>query len=293
MPIANLPDVDIYYETMGDPSNEPLVLVMGFTAQLTTWPMGFCEQLVNDGFFVIRHDNRDSGLSSKTAGEPPDALNILLQAQAGQPITTPVPYTLSHMAADVIGLLDHLQIGTAHVVGASMGGMIVQTLAIEFADRLRSVTSIMSTTGDVKVGQATPEALGALLAPAPEVREAALAHGVAMSQIIAGPLWDEAEAKIRVEESYDRSLYPEGALFQMAAIAASGDRTEGLHGVDLPFLVIHGLADQLISVSGGQATANAVPGADLLVLSKMGHDLPRAYWAQLTSAIHGISTRQF
>ena len=126
-----------------------------------------------------------------------------------------------------------------------------------------------------------------------KVREAALAHGVAMSQIIAGPLWDEAEAKIRVEESYDRSLYPEGALFQMAAIAASGDRTEGLHGVDLPFLVIHGLADQLISVSGGQATATAVPGADLLVLAKMGHDLPRAYWAQLTSAIHGISTRQF
>ena len=293
MPIANLADVDIYYETMGDPTGQPLVLVMGFTAQLITWPTGFCEKLVEQGFFVIRHDNRDCGLSSKTEGGPPDAMSILMQAQAGQEITSPVPYTLSEMAGDVIGLLDSLDIDRAHVVGASMGGMIVQTLAIEHPTRLRSVTSVMSTTGDQEVGQATPESMGALLTPAPEERDAALAHGLNVSRVIAGPLFDEEDSKARVVASYDRSLYPEGALFQMAAIAASGDRTEGLASVDLPFLVIHGEVDQLISVTGAQATAAAVPKADLLVLSQMGHDLPAPYWDQLTTAITGIANRPF
>ncbi len=291
MPIASLPDVDIYYETMGDPSSDPLVLVMGFTAQLITWPTGFCESLVDLGYFVIRHDNRDCGLSSKTEGDPPDSMTIMTQAQSGQEITVPVPYTLSDMAGDVIGLLDHLGIDQAHVVGASMGGMIVQTLAIEHPNRLKSVTSIMSTTGDAAVGAAAPEAMAALLTPAPEDRYGAIVHGVKASQVIAGPLWDEAESLRRTTAAYDRSNYPEGATFQMAAIFASGDRTERLTNLDLPFLVVHGLVDQLINVTGGHATAAAVPNADLLVLSNMGHDIPPQYWPQLTTAIHGIANR--
>lgn len=292
MPIAALPDVEIYYETLGDPSHEPLVLVMGFTAQLTLWPTDFCESLVDLGFFVIRHDNRDCGLSGKTGGELPDAMTVMAQAQAGEEITVSVPYTLSHMAGDVVGLLDHLGIDQAHVVGASMGGMIVQTLAIEHANRLKSVTSIMSTTGDQSVGTAAPEAMAALLTPAPEDRDGAIAHGVKASKVIAGPLWDEAESLRRTTAAYDRSNYPEGAIFQMAAIGASGDRTVRLADVDLPFLVIHGLVDELINVTGAHATAAAVPNADLLVLSNMGHDLPPQYWPQISTAIHGITNRQ-
>ncbi len=285
-------DVELCFETFGDPADPALLLVMGFTAQMTVWPIEFCHALADHPFHVIRFDNRDVGLSTKTEGRPPDVMALLTAAQSGETIDpSGVPYTLSDMAADAIGLLDALSINSAHVVGASMGGMIAQQLAIDHPERIRSVTSIMSTTGDFSVGQATDEAIGALLSPAPTEREATIAQGVANSQIIGAPLWNAADARARAIQSYDRMFYPEGNPFQLAAILASGDRTRGLEAVDIPFQVIHGAADSLIDVSGGYATAAAVPGADLLVLAAMGHDMPRLLWPQIMGAITGITAR--
>ncbi len=292
MPFANVNGLDLCYETHGDPDGEPLLLVMGFTAQLIGWPDTFVSALTDRGFHVIRFDNRDAGLSSKSDGPPPDAMSIMVRALAGDTsVADEVPYTLSHMAADAMGLLDALGIDTAHVVGASMGGMIVQHLAIEHPHRLRSATSIMSTTGDQTVGQASPDAMAALLAPPAEGREAILAQMVEGSRALAGPLWNRDEALVRSAASYDRSFHPIGSAFQLAAIFASGDRTERLRSVDVPFLVIHGRADDLIGVSGGVATAEAVPNADLLVLAQMGHDLPAALTPQMADAIKGIAFR--
>ncbi|MCP3990825.1 MAG: alpha/beta fold hydrolase [Actinomycetia bacterium] len=285
-------DIELCFETLGDPSNPTLLLVMGFTAQMTVWPIEFCHALADHGFHIIRFDNRDVGLSTKTDGQPPDAIALMAKAQAGETIERDdVPYTLSDMADDAIGLLDALSVDSAHVVGASMGGMIAQHLAVEHPERLRSATSIMSTTGESSVGQPTDEAIGALLTPAPTDREANIARGVANSQIISGPLWNEADARARAVESYDRMFYPEGSPFQLAAILASGDRTRGLEAVEVPFQVIHGAVDSLIDVSGGYATAAAVPGADLLVLAAMGHDMPLLLWPQIIGAITGIAAR--
>ncbi len=292
MPIARANGIDLYYEVSGNPDDEPLLLVMGFTAQLIVWPDALVQALCDRGFYVIRHDNRDCGLSEKTAGDPPDPMAVMARVQAGEDVDGAAPYTLSTMSDDALGLLDHLGIDSAHVVGASMGGMIVQTMAIEHPDRLRSVTSIMSTTGDQSVGQATPEAMGALLAPPAEGRDAMIAQGIEGSKAIAGPLWDREMAAIRTAASYDRSFYPLGAAFQMAAIFASGNRTERLASVDLPFLVIHGRADELIDWSGAVATAEAVRDADLLVLAQMGHDLPPTLVPQIADAINGIANRQ-
>ncbi|MEZ5229860.1 MAG: alpha/beta hydrolase [Acidimicrobiales bacterium] len=215
----------------------------------------------------------------------------MAQAMSGGDVSGMAPYTLSDMSNDAFGVLDHLGIDSAHVVGASMGGMIVQTMAIECPERLRSVTSIMSTTGDQSVGQATPAAMAALLAPPADGREAMIAQGIEGSKAISGPLWNRELAAIRTAASYDRAFYPVGAAFQMAAIFASGDRTERLADVDLPFLVIHGRADELISWSGGAATAEAVPNADMLVLAQMGHDMPIPLLPQIADAINGIANR--
>lgn len=291
MATARHDGITLHYETTGDPGGEPLLLVMGFTAQLTAWPEGFCQELADRGFFVVRFDNRDCGLSSKTEGPLPDAVSLLVRARAGEDISTDVPYTLVDMAGDALAVLDELGIERAHVVGASMGGMIVQTLAIEFPQRLRSVTSIMSTTGDPAVGQARPGAMQVLMTPPPEGREAVIAHSVEVNRAIAGPLWDEGEALLRATAAYDRSFHPIGAAFQLAAIAASGDRTERLRSVDVPTLVVHGREDPLLGVSGGLATAEAVPGADLLVLGHMGHDLPARYWGQIADNVAALAQR--
>ncbi len=285
--------IEIFHDTFGARDDPALLLVMGFTAQMTSWHPEFCEALADLGYFVIRFDNRDVGLSTKTEGPPPDVATLMARVAEGTPLQPgDVPYTLSEMAADAVGLLDALAIDRAHVVGASMGGMIVQHLGFEHPDRVLSVTSIMSTTGHDEVGQATDEALGALLQPAPEGRAAVIDQGLKTSQIIGGPLWDRSEAEDRANASYDRMFHPTGSTFQLAAIMASGDRTDRLAKIDAPFLAIHGLADELIDVSGGHATAAAVPGADLLVLSHMGHDLPRPLWPQITGAIDGIACRQ-
>ena len=291
MSFAERDGVRLHFESMGDEAGEPLLLVMGYTAQMTAWPDGFCQLLVDRGFRVIRFDNRDCGLSSKTEGPPPNTPALLMRALAGQDVSAEAPYTLVDMAADGLAVLDALGIERAHVVGASMGGMIVQEMAAHFPERLLTMTSIMSTTGNPKVGQAEPAVLAALMTPPPQEREAAIAHSVRVSQQISGPLWEEGEALARASAAYDRSFHPIGAAFQMAAIAASGDRTERLRSVQVPTLVIHGREDPLVTLSGGVATAEAVPGADLLVLGLMGHNQPPQYWGQITDAIAGLVRR--
>ena len=284
--------IELCYETFGDPTDPALLLVMGFSAQMTAWRPELCQALAGLGHHVIRFDNRDAGLSTKSTGPTPDVLALMARAGDGDPVTADdVPYTLSDMASDAVSLLDALDIEQADVVGASMGGMIVQHLAFEHGDRLRTATSIMSTTGNPEVGQAEDEAMAALLSPAPTDRAANIERGVMVSRTIGGPLWNEAEARTRAAESYDRMFHPDGPPFQLAAIIASGDRTDRLADVDLPFLVIHGAADSLIGVSGGHATAEAVPHADLLVLSAMGHDLPPPLWPQIVGSIHGVTAR--
>lgn len=291
MPIANANGIDIYYETSGDPTDEPLLLVMGFQAQLTVWPAELVAALCDRGFFVIQHDNRDCGLSHKTQGDAPDLPALMGRVANGEDIRNDVPYTLSDMSDDAFSVLDDLDIETAHIAGASMGGMIVQTMAIEHPERLRSVTSIMSTTGDRSVGQGSPETMAALLAPPAEGREAIIEQSIETNRIISGPLWTREQSVARVTKTYDRCFHPIGAAFQIAAINASGDRTEGLKSVDLPFLVLHGRVDFLISLSGANATAEAVPNADLLVLAQMGHDLPVPLVPQMADAIKGIAHR--
>jgi pimeloyl-ACP methyl ester carboxylesterase len=291
MSFAERDGTRIHYETTGDRGADPLLLVMGFTAQLTAWPDGFCQAIADRGFFVVRFDNRDCGLSSKSEGPPPDAATLLLRAIGGDDVSADAPYTLTDMALDGLAVLDELGIDRAHVVGASMGGMIVQTMAIEFPERLLSVTSIMSTTGNPQVGEARPGIMEALMAPPPEGREAAISHSVSVSKAISGPLWDEGEALVRATSAYDRSFHPIGATFQLAAIAASGDRTARLRDVTVPMLVVHGREDALLGLSGGLATAEAVPGSDLLVLGHMGHDLPAEYWGTIADALSSLRQR--
>ena len=289
MPTIEVNDIEVCYESFGPEDAPALLLVMGLGAQMTLWSPGLVSELLERGFRVIRFDNRDVGLSSKTAGDPPDVMALYAQSLAGQPVVA--PYTLGTMANDAVGLLDALGIPAAHVAGASMGGMIVQMMAIEHPDRVLSMTSIMSTTGANDVGQPDPAAIGALLAPPPMDRDGAIAANIDAARIIGGSLFDEADARARAAESFDRCFHPAGSAFQIAAIAATGDRTERLREVRVPTLVVHGREDSLVSLSGGEATAAAVPGADLLVFGQMGHDVPEEYWSQIADAISGIALR--
>lgn len=249
---------DIFYDTLGDPSGAPLLMVNGFTSQCVTWPDALLSQFAAAGFFVIVHDNRDVGLSTKSA--------------PGQ------HYLLRDMAADSVAVLDALGVERAHLWGCSMGGMIVQTLAIEHPHRTSSLCSVMSTTGDRTVGNGTAEALDVLMTPPPEGRDGVIAQAVANARVIGGPLSDDDWEAERARRSYDRCFWPQGAAHQMRAIMHSGDRTEALGGVRVPTTVIHGRVDPLITLSGGEATAAAVPGAKLVVLDEMGHNLPTEYF---------------
>ena len=291
MSYAERDGIQLHYDVTGPETGEPLLLIMGFTAQMTAWSDGFLQALAERGFRAIRFDNRDCGLSSKTEGPPPLAPALLMRAQAGEDISAEVPYTLTDMARDALTVLDHLGIDRAHIVGASMGGMIAQELAIHFPERVRSLTSIMSSTGDTEVGGAKPGVMEAMMTPAPEDRDAVIARSMDIGRMVAGPLWDEGEALARAQAAYDRSFHPIGAVFQIAAIAASGNRTEKLRSVSVPTLVIHGRADPLIEMSGGVATAAAIPGADLLILGHMGHNLPPLYWDQVADSIASLARR--
>ena len=278
------------YDVHGD--GDPLLLVMGLGAQLIAWPMELIDALLDRGFHVIRYDNRDVGLSTKfdAVGGGADVGAQFLAAMQGQPVEA--PYLLTDMAADGIGLLDHLSIDSAHIVGASMGGMIVQTMAIGHPTRVRTLTSIMSTTGDADVGQPTPEAIQALLSPVATTRDEAIERSVETSKIIGGPEhFDEANARKRAEEAYDRCFNPQGTARQLLGILASGSRAEGLAKLDVPSLVIHGEVDPLVTLSGGQRTAELIPGAELLVLEEMGHDLPLPLLPQVVDAITTLAAR--
>lgn len=276
--------IELEYETMGDEGAPPILLVMGFTAQLIAWPDSFCRMLVDHGFHVIRFDNRDCGLSTKLTGATVDVDAVIGAALTGQPAPA-VPYTLSDMARDAIGLLDHLGLDSAHVVGASMGGMIVQHMAIEHPTRIRSLTSIMSMTGELEYGSPMPEAAEVLLAPPPTSRDENVANSVRYAVWQSKRYFDETQVKIDAARSYDRSFYPEGSSRQLAAIYASGSREEGLRALTVPTLVVHGRDDTLIPPNGGERTAALVPGSSLLMVADMGHDLPPPLQPLITGAI--------
>jgi pimeloyl-ACP methyl ester carboxylesterase len=282
MPRVNSNGLDLEYDTFGSADDPALVLVMGLGAQMINWDNDFCGLLADEGFRVIRFDNRDIGLSTYLDDLPVPDLAALLGGDLSQ-----APYGLPDMADDIAGLLDALGISRAHVVGASMGGMIAQQFAINHPARLLSLCSIMSTTGDPTVGSATPEALGALLRPAATTREQAIEQGAIGSVIIGSPGFplSETERRARAAASYDRAFHPAGGARQTAAIISSHDRTEGLRKVTAPTLVIHGEADPLVDQSGGKATAAAIPDSELVIIPGMGHDLPRPLWPTFVESI--------
>jgi pimeloyl-ACP methyl ester carboxylesterase len=288
MPQLTTPQgVELEYETAGSPADPPLLLVPGFGAQLIAWPRAFCERLAAGRRFVISFDNRDCGLSSKLDGQGADVASVIAAASAGdfEQARALAAYTLSEMSTDGLELLSALGIERAHVLGSSMGGMIAQTMAIEHPERLLSLTSMMSTTGEPAFGQSTPEARQALLTPAPADRARYI--DAAESSLI----WrskkypDLAGARRLAGESYDRCYYPEGATRQLAAMIASGSRANGLRQLQLPTLVIHGLDDTLIEPSGGRRTAALIPNARLLLIEDMGHDRPEPLWPEICGAI--------
>ncbi|MET8148844.1 alpha/beta fold hydrolase [Actinoplanes sp. NPDC049668] len=280
--------VQLRYETLGDDDAPALLLIMGLGAQLIDWPQDFCELLAARGLRVIRFDNRDAGLSSALPQlGVPDVRGIL----GGDRAT--VPYLLADLATDAAGLLDALGVERAHVTGVSLGGMIAQQLTIDHPSRVASLCSIMSTTGDRAVGRPTPEAAALLGTPPAASREVAIANSIAAARLIGSPGFPATEQELlqRASAKYDRAYNPLGTLRQYAAALASPDRTAALGGVTAPTVVIHGEDDPLIAVSGGRATADAVPGADLLVIPGMGHDLPRATWPRIVDAIVGNTER--
>jgi pimeloyl-ACP methyl ester carboxylesterase len=294
--IARANGIDLCYEIFGDAGAEPMLLIMGLGAQMIHWDDDFCWQLAARGFRVIRFDNRDIGKSSKmTGGKRLTAVELLKLRFLKIPVAA--PYKLSDMAEDVIGLMDVLGIKSAHLVGASMGGMIAQELAISFPQRVRSLTSIMSTTGNPKVPPPTREAAAILMAPPPANKEeyyARFAQTWKILRVGSFPL-DESLDRARAERTYQRGLSPAGVGRQFRAILASGNRKQRLASVKAPTLVIHGTVDPLVRPEGGKDTAASIPGAKLLMIEGMGHALPIPMWPEIIDAIdkhaHGATAK--
>ena len=281
---ARVGEMEFEYETFGLPSDPAILLVMGLGAQLIHWPERFCQLLADGGFRVIRFDNRDAGLSDKLDGVEVDFLALLAAALEGHEIDD-APYDLSDMANDAFGILDDLGIEAAHIVGASLGGMIAQTMAIEQPGRVVSLTSIMSSTGTREVIDIPEDSLGLLLAPAPTERSDYLDYSANYAIWCSKKYFDADLAREFAAASYDRSHYPEGSGRQIAALLASGDREPHLAEMDVPTLVIHGRDDRLLLPRLGERTAEIISGSNFLLLSDMGHDLPEELWPVLVDSI--------
>jgi len=280
--------IEVAFQEIGDPGAEPLLLIMGLATQMLAWDEPFCEMLAERGFRVIRFDNRDVGRSTKL-----DAAGVAKRADMLLGRRATAPYLLTDMAADAFGLMDHLGIESAHLVGASMGGMIAQTMAIEQPQRARSLVSVMSTTGSRWAGMPTWRAWGILLADFPRGRDAYVERAVKTFGVIGSPGYPMDEGRLRelAGAMHDRSHHPAGILRQMHAITASGNRTPALRRLRLPTTVIHGARDPLIRPSGGQATARAIPRARLRMIEGMGHDLPRELWPTFVEEIADTAAR--
>jgi pimeloyl-ACP methyl ester carboxylesterase len=285
MPRAQLSiGIELEYDTFGDPADPALILVMGLGTQMVAWHPRFCGMLADHGLFVVRFDNRDCGLSTRLEDMPVDVVGALQAAVLGEPVTS--PYTLSHLADDVAGLLDYLELDGAHIAGVSLGGMIAQTFAIEHRERTTTLTSIMSSPDLMAFSEASPEAIALLFTPRPTDDSAALEAALHSGQVLAGEFFDE-----RAVLGYERAAsqrggaYPMGTARQLCAIFGSGSREEALRQLKVPTLVIHGEADPLIPPSAGRRTAELIPGAELMMVEKMGHDLPMPLWPLLTDRI--------
>jgi pimeloyl-ACP methyl ester carboxylesterase len=292
--VAKANGIDICYEIFGEAGAEPLVLIMGLGGQMVQWDDAFCEQIAARGFRVIRFDNRDTGQSSKLSGGKSLTLWEMLKVRFLN-IPPAAPYTLRDMARDTIALMDVLGIRSAHMVGASMGGMIAQEIAITFPERVRSLISIMSTTGDPDLPQPSNEAVSLLTEPQPKSREKFVARFKRNWKVLRAGRFPEDEAldRSRAERVFDRGINPAGVDRQIRAVLASGSRKERLAKVKAPTLVIHGTADPLVDPEAGQDTAASIPGAKLMIVPGMGHALPMAIWPEIIDAIdkhaHGAS----
>jgi pimeloyl-ACP methyl ester carboxylesterase len=285
---ARVGGLDLAYETFGNAGDPPVLLVMGLATQMIGWPDDFCAGLAERGHFVVRFDNRDIGLSTHLDSAGAADVVAVLGGDASS-----VPYGLADLADDTVGLLDALGLDGVHVVGASMGGMIAQLVAVRHPARVRSLTSIMSTTGEPSVGGPSEAALTVLLAPPAGDREGAVQRVIDTYRVIGSPgfEFDESSVRDRAGLSFDRAYDPAGVARQLGAILTTPDRTRDLKSVAVPTLVIHGSDDALVNVSGGRATAAAVPGAELLVVDGMGHDLPREVWREIIDRISALIDR--
>jgi pimeloyl-ACP methyl ester carboxylesterase len=280
---ARVGQIEIAYETFGDPGDPALLLVMGLGMQLIHWDAELCELFAARGFHVIRFDNRDAGRSSKVAAPVPS----IPRAMAGK-----APYLLEDMAGDAFGLIDHLGVQAAHVVGASMGGMIAQTMAILRPERVLSLTSIMSTTGDRRAGRPKLRAWSLLTRRAPSDPDAYVEYFMRVFRVIGSKGFQADEQRLRevARAGHERGHHPAGTGRQLAAIIASGSRSARLRELKIPTLVLHGEADVLVPISGGRATARAIPGSRFISIPGMGHDLPREIWPRVVDAVAETAT---
>jgi pimeloyl-ACP methyl ester carboxylesterase len=289
MPRAAHDGIEIEYQTAGDPADPALLLINGLNGQLTAWDDDLIEAFIDRGFFVIRFDNREVGLSATTERRV-DVAASLRAVLVGT--SADVPFRLGDMAADALAVLDDLGVGRANVFGVSMGGMIAQTLAIGHPSRVASLTVVMSSTGERSVGQSRPEVFSQLMAAGPTDREGAIEHAVRFFRTVGSPdHFEEDRVRRRAADAYDRAFNPQGAALQMLATTASGDRAAELASLDVPTLVIHGDRDPLIDVSGGRRVAELVPGAELVVLEGMGHDLPTYFWPMVVELVTKLAAR--
>ena len=286
-PVGN--EVELCYQTFGDPADEPLLLVMGLGGPMTWWDTELCVMLAEAGFYVVRYDNRDTGRSTRIRARV--KRNHLVRAFGGARVRA--PYSMSDLAGDAVALMDHLGLESAHVAGISMGGMIAQTVAVEHPKRVRSLTSIMSTTGKRSVGWQDPRLIPALIAPRKPGRESYVTTSVAFWDVIGSPGYpaDRDRLTVRAGETFDRGYSASGVMRQMMAILQQPDRSHRLRSLRVPALVVHGMADKMVHVSGGRSTAAAIPGAELVLVDGMGHDLPPALFETLVEAISRTAAR--